>query len=168
MLSSISWQQYLAAVAILTISYYLFVILRYYQSDLSNFFHPRKKADSLFTGLETPPVQVMGQAKSEDVLTIEDPDAFQFGDITPDEEHVVPLVSDPSQELVLEAGDLINAFTNIDNKPEFLSLLKILISSYQRFGDTLDLPVIYEKVSSMASAKLRFKLTRDDLQAALQ
>lgn len=170
MLSSISWQQYLAAIVLISVSYYLYVILRYYQSEISSLFKPGKNSNP-FPGIAASNIQVMGAAKLENGVSISDTQELQFDEPTPDEidshnEDVsIVDIHNPSLELVAEAGNLIEAFKDIDNKVEFLSLLQILISSYKRFKNDIDLPGTLKRVIELSSNKLLFPVTIADLQS---
>ena len=143
MLSSISWQHYFAAIIILSLIYYGYVVLRYYQKEISNLFNRKQDATALFSNVQTGPYQVMGNAKSDNGVTItESQDLIFFQpleDHPPAGETIAADIS-PSQELAVEAGNLIEAFKEIDNKQEFITLLRILIGSYKRFKDEIDLP----------------------------
>ena len=175
MLSSISWQHYLAAVIILTISYYGYVILRYYQTEIANLFNRKKSSAEIFAGVQSAPIAVMGKAKLDNGVTLADTEELQFSDVSPDDagtfsEMTSPAGNEnlsaiePSQELVWEAGNLIDAFRDVDNKQEFLSLLRILVDSYKRYQEDIDLPATLERVVELAKDKLQFTIALSDLQ----
>lgn len=166
MLSSISWQQYLAAIVILTLFYYLYILLRYYQKEIGHLLNRQQKQSNIFSGVASP-IQVMGAAKLDNGVSISNTGDLQFGETSPDEiKSPAVSASDPSQELVMEAANLIEAFKDIDNKPEFLSLLKILIGSYQRFQDEIDFSLSLNRILEISKKKLQFPVTLGDLQSA--
>jgi hypothetical protein len=169
MLSSISWQHYIAAIIILSVTYYGYVILRYYQKEISNLFNRKQDARALFSNAQTAPYQVMGNAKLDNGVTITESQDLAFSE--PLEDHPaagVTVTADitPSQELAVEAGNLIDAFKEIDNKPEFITLLQILIGSYKRYKDEIDLPVTLNHVMELSKEKLMFPIALTDLQGS--
>ena len=167
MLSSISWQHYIAAIIILSVTYYGYVVLRYYQKEISNLFNRKQDATALFSNVQTGPYQVMGNAKLDDGVTITESQDLVFSE--PLEDHpaagtTVTADITPSQELAAEAGNLIDAFKEIDNKPEFITLLRILIGSYKRYKDEIDLPLTLNRVVELSKEKLMFPIALTDLQ----
>lgn len=174
MLSSISWQHYLAAIVILTVSYYGYVILRYYQKEISNLFNLKQNSANLFANAQAAPANVMGAAKLDNGVSVAKSDELYFSESTPDDIIEVSTIQDnphsntdviysPSVELENEAGNLIAAFQEIDNKPEFITLLRILINSYKRFKDDIDLPVTLNRIVEISKEKLMFQLSLTDL-----
>ena len=179
MLSSISWQHYLAAIVILTVSYYGYVILRYYQKEISNLFNQKQSSANLFANAQAAPAQaapanVMGAAKLDNGVSVAKSDELYFSESTPDDVLEVSTIQEnphsntdviysPSVELENEAGNLIAAFKEIDNKPEFITLLRILINSYKRFKDDIDLPVTLNRIVEISKEKLMFQLSLTDL-----
>jgi len=169
MLSSISWQHYLAAIIILSLIYYGYVVLRYYQKEISSLFNRKQDATSLFSNVQTGPYQVMGDAKLDSGVSITESQDLVFSE--PLEDHPAAGVTSaaditPSQELAVEAGNLIEAFKEIDNKPEFITLLRILIESYKRYKDEIDLPVTLNRVVELSKEKLMFPIALTDLQVS--
>lgn len=174
MLSSISWQHYLAAIIILTVSYYGYVLLRYYQKEISNWFNRKQNNPTLFSTAQAMSSNVMGAAKLDNGVSLFNSEDLSFAESSADDEHmaiseendnvknVIPI--SPSQELELEAGNLIAAFQAIDNKPEFITLLQILINSYKRFKDEIELPATLNRIVELSKKKLLFPLTLTDLQ----
>lgn len=169
MLSSFSWQHYIAAIVIITVSYYLYVVLRYYQKEIANLFNRRSTSTEMFTSVQTAPIEVMGKAKPDNGIKFSDASELQFTEASPDDPEIVsepvPFANthQPSSELIQEANNLIEAFKDLDNKQEFLSLLGILIDSYKRYSDEIDLPAALDRVITMASEKLKFPVTSSDL-----
>jgi hypothetical protein len=174
MLSSISWQHYLVAVIILTVSYYGYVILRYYQKEISNLFNRGQKPTTLFPNAQAATANVMGAAKLDNGVSVSKSDELYFSESTPDDLIEVSTIQEnphsntdviysPSVELENEAGNLIAAFQEIDNKPEFITLLRILINSYKRFKDDIDLPATLNRIVETSKEKLMFPLSLTDL-----
>lgn len=172
MLSSISWQHYFAAVVIITISYYLYVILRYYQKEIGNLFYRKPQAADVFSAIQSPAISVMGQAKPDNGVTVTETKNLPFTDVLPDEPiqtiteqmQTADIQADPSSELVSEAGNLIEAFKDVDNKQEFLTLVGILVSSYKRFQEQIDLPAALNRVVEISKDKLKFTVALSDFQ----
>lgn len=172
MLSSISWQHYLAAVVIITISYYLYVILRYYQKEISNLFTRKPQTAGIFAAVQSPDMSIMGQAKPDHGVTIGETQNLPFTEVLPDDpkegitaltqETTIP--TDPSSELVTEAGNLIEAFKDVDNKQEFVTLVGILVGSYKRFQEQIDLPAALSRVVEISKDKLKFTVVISDFQ----
>ncbi len=169
MLSSISWQHYIAAIVIITVSYYLYVVLRYYQKEIANLFNRRSPSTEMFAGVQAAPIEVMGKAKPDIGVKLSDASELQFSEASPDDPEILsesgPFKNtyQPSTELIQEANNLIEAFKNLDNKQEFLSLLGILIDSYKRYSDEIDLPSALDRVITTAKVKLQFPITSSDL-----
>jgi hypothetical protein len=169
MLSSISWQHYVAAIIILALIYYGYVVLRYYQKEISNLFNRKQDATALFSNVQTRPYQVMGNAKLDNGVTITESQDLVYSE--PLEDHPATSATcaadiTPSQELTVEAGNLIDAFKEIDNKPEFITLLRILIGSYKRYKDEIDLPIMLNSVVELSKEKLMFPIALTDLQVS--
>ncbi len=175
MLSSISWQHYLAAIVILTVSYYSYVILRYYQKEITNLVNRKQSSANLFANAQAAPANVMGVAKLDNGVSVSKSEELYFSDSTPDDVLAVSTIQEnlnsqkeviysPSEELEAEAGNLIAAFQEIDNKPEFITLLRILIDSYKRFRDDIDLPATLNRIVEISKEKLKFPLSLSDLQ----
>jgi len=167
MLSSISWQHYLAAIIILSLAYYGYVTLRYYQKEISNLFNRKQTGNPIFSEVQTASFQVMGNAKSENGVSFLEPEDLVISE--PIENQPATVVNTnrdipPSQELEVEAGNLIDAFKEIDNKPEFITLLRILVASYKRYKDEIDLPSLLTKVIELSKEKLLFTLSPTDLK----
>ncbi|WCT14372.1 hypothetical protein [Mucilaginibacter jinjuensis] len=126
MLSSISWQHYLIAVVIITISYYLYVVLRYFQKEIEHLFNRKPQTAGIFSTAQSPNISVMGQVKPDIGVTIGETQNLPFADVLPDDpkEEITGLIretsihTDPSSELVSEAGTLIEAFRDVDDKQE--------------------------------------------------
>ena len=174
MLSSISWQHYLAAIVILTASYYGYVILRYYQKEISNLFNRKQSSTNLFVNAQAAPANVMGAAKLDNGVSVSQSEELYFSDSTPDDVGAVSIIREnhpsqteaiysPSEELEIEADNLIAAFQEIDNKPEFITLLRILIDSYKRFKADIDLQATLNRIVEIFKEKLMFPQSLNDL-----
>jgi len=172
MLSSISWQHYLVSIVIITVSYYLYVMFRYYKKEIGNLFNRKPQTADVFSAVQTSANSVMGQAKPDDGITICEAQNLSFTDALPDdtEEAIIGLSrtasiqNDPSSELIAEAGNLIEAFKDVDNKQEFLTLLGILVSSYKRFQELIDFPAALSRVAEISKDKLKFTVAPSDFQ----
>lgn len=172
MLSSISWQHYLAAVVIITVSYYLYIVLRYYQKEIGNLFNRKPQTSNFFSGVQAPAYAVMGQAKPDNGVTIGETQNLPFTDVLPDDlieaatksTDLVSNQNDPSSELVSEAGNLIEAYKDVDNKQEFITLIGILVGSYKRFQEQIDLPAALSRVVEISKDKLKFTVALSDFQ----
>jgi hypothetical protein len=172
MLSSISWQHYLAAVVIITISYYLYVVLRYYQKEIGNLFNRKPLTANVFSAVQSQAPSVMGLAKPDNGVTISETQNLPFSDVLPDdpEEAINGLTdsasieNDPSSELISEAGNLIEAFKDVDNKQEFVTLVGILVGSYKRFQEQIDLPASLSQVVEISKDKLKFTVALSDFK----
>jgi hypothetical protein len=175
MLSSISWQQYLAAVVTITVSYYLYIGFRYYQQDITHLFNRKQKPFEDYVGIPPAIYSVMGEAKPDRGISISDAQELIFASASPDEaenltskstalENSGDSLIEPGMELVEEAGSLMEAFKDNDNKPEFLALLKILIGSYKRVEIDIDLSVALKRIVERSKEKLPFPISLTDLQ----
>lgn len=172
MLSSISWQQFLAVLSILTLAYYAYVGLRYYQREIRNFF-VKRTATVPQSAASSPPFQVMGTARPDHGVSISDSEELHFvvddepeSEITETPRPKTPDTppSDPTDALVKDVSHLVNAFQEIDDKPEFLSLLHIQIGTYQADAEEIDWPRVKKRVMQLTHEKLPFAIQETDLQ----
>ncbi len=153
MLSFISWPQYFAALVIIGLAYYSVVLVKYYREELLAFVHPKpslpQRTVPMFTG------EVIGSIKPDAGESSVNPEDLQF----PDDE---PTVQD---ELINEIRALVNAFTGLDQKDEFLSLLSLIFS---RYAETeIDPSSMIEQILENAHA-LSFTVYQADIEAAWQ
>lgn len=171
MLSSISWQEFLAALIIITLVYYLYIGLRYYQKELWAIAN-RKQVAGLNQS-ETPPTsyQVMGTAKPDHGVSVSDADHLQFAiddepETVENEVHAVANTPErePTEALLNDVTHLVNAFKEIDDKAEFLSLLRIQYGSYHSDSDTIDWPAVKQRTLQLTQDKLPFKVLDADVQ----
>ena len=156
MLNTISWQQYIAAVLLLTAAWYAYVGLRYYQPEISAFLKIKPKADSIMPGVAH---AVMGPAQPEAGTSLNDPKELIFSVAADDDISDQTLPKGPADDLLAEAETLINAFEESDDKNGFLSLLNILISKYEVFADEISLPQL---ISKLSKHKLPFTVAADE------
>lgn len=157
MFTSISWQQYVVAVFIITVAYYGYVLLRYYRPEIQQFF--QKKKTGIVSHTPISPTAVLGTAQPDPGLTITDSQELMFAASDNPDEGINPY----EQALEQETTDLAEAFLQIDDKPQFLSLLSVLIKKYQPFSTEMKLQAPIEKVWERYSAQLPFQLSVDEL-----
>lgn len=173
MLSSISWQQFLAALVIITLVFYLYIGLRYYRKELWAIAN-RKQVAGLNQS-ETPATsyQVMGTAKPDYGVSVSDADHLQFAiDDEPETETIANEVHtvantperEPTVALLSDVTHLVNAFKEIDDKAEFLSLLRIQYGSYHSDSDAIDWPAVKQRTLQLTQDKLPFKVLDADVQ----
>jgi hypothetical protein len=160
MLNQISWQQYFVAVIILTVAWYAYIGLRYYQPELSAFLKIKPKTKSNLLEVATSH-SVMGSARPEPGSNLADSDELIFSASTADDISDQTLPKGPSDDLLAEADTLISAFKENDDKLGFLSLLRVLISKYEIFADEISLPQVISALKSTAN-KLPFTITADE------
>lgn len=174
MLSSISWQQYFAAIALIGACYYLYVILRYYQRELFDLFKAKQINPVLTQNNAFTSSSIMGPAKPDPGISILDDADLQFvateADERVEETEAGPILVNPTRfsaqaQLINEADKLIEAFTEVDSKAEFLSLLKILLHSYKPYASAINYAQVTGHVMTASRTKLPFELTSDDLPA---
>lgn len=174
MLSSISWQQYFAAIAIISASYYLYVILRYYQREVTNLFIAKRPGQVLAPSCTLSSFAVMGQAKQDQSITVVADEELQFAEADIDENLNKPVAESiaanpiellPQMQLLNETDKLIDAFTDVDSKSEFISLLNILLTSYKPYESEINYLQLTEHILNESYGKLPFDLTSKDLPA---
>lgn len=156
MLNTISWQQYIVAVFLLTAAWYAYVGLRYYQPELSSFLKIKSKPTSALPEVATAH-SVMGTIQPDVGTSLHDAQELIFSIASDDAVSDQTLPKGPADDLLAEAETLISAFEENDDKKGFLSLLKILISKYEVFADEISL---LQTITSLkaSSTKLPFKI----------
>jgi hypothetical protein len=159
MFNSISWQQYVTAVLLLTIAWYVYVGLRYYQPELSRYLRIKPKPSSPLPEVATAPTSLMAAARPEPGTGQQNAEELIFSIATDDDISDQTLPKGPSDELLAEAETLINAFSDSDDKNNFLKLLRILISKYDIFADEISLPSAISSLQTYAAGKLTFPIT---------
>jgi hypothetical protein len=160
MLNSISWPQYIVAVLLLTAAWYAYVGLRYFGPEISAFLKIKPKQDSNLPEVATAH-SVMGAIRPEVGTSLNDPDELIFSIASDDEVADQTLPQGPADELLAEAETLITAFTESDDKPGFLSLLRVLISKYEVFADEISLPQVISALQTAAN-KLPFTIKANE------
>jgi hypothetical protein len=156
MLNSISWQQYVVAVILITAAWYAYVGLRYYQPEISALLKFKPKTHSVIPEVAH---SVMGSAQPEVGTSLNDPEELIFSMATSDDISEATLPKGPADDLLAEAESLISAFEESDDKKGFLSLLKILISKYEIFADEISLPQV---IDALKTKKLPFTITANE------
>ncbi|WP_295769274.1 hypothetical protein [uncultured Mucilaginibacter sp.] len=174
MLSSISWQQYFAVLLLISASYYAFVLLRYYQNDIAVFLKNKKSGQPALPEPETSSFEVMGKAQPEPGVSFSEGDELQFL-IEPDGEPSSPETDvaqeeeersvEQRQHLLGEVTDLITAFHAMDDKPGFLSLLKIQLEPYAAANVSANWTALKKQIIELSKGKLPFKLGIQDLRS---
>ncbi len=172
MLSSISWQQFLAALVIITLVYYFYIGLRYYQKDLRAIANRKKVSGLNQSGTHATAYQVMGIAKQEHGVSVSDADHLYFAiDDEPETEtianevHPIANTTDqgPTEALLNDVSQLINAFKEVDDKAEFLSLLRIQYHSYHADGEAIDWPAVKQRTLQLSGERLPFSVSEADV-----
>ncbi|WP_175270101.1 hypothetical protein [Mucilaginibacter humi] len=115
---------------------------------------------------------MMGEARPDNGVSVSDTQNLMFSETVPDDPEFMssdltqaPPADGSSVDLIRETAELVEAFKDIDNKQEFLTLLHILIGSYQRFNTDLDLAPVFDRVVALSKEKLVFPVTLADLQS---
>lgn len=163
MLSNISWQQYLTAIILISICWYAYVGLRYYQPEISLFFKIKPKGDAIMPSIaSTPHSPVIGQIKPDTGTSLENPDELIFSTSSTDDIGDQTIPKGSSDDLLAEAETLVNAFSESEDKVGFLSLFRVLVDKYQAYSDEIALPQIVTKVRNYASEKLPFIIRADE------
>jgi hypothetical protein len=157
MLNTISWQQYLTAIFLLSAAWYAYIGLRFYRPAIA----ARLGLKSPNTTL-TPPVQgklstVMGKIKPDEGTILADAGELTFGAAASDDVSDETLPPGPGDELLAEAKVLVDAFGSQDDKAEFLSLLRLLVDKYQIVHDEISLPAVMSDLSAYAAERLSFQ-----------
>jgi hypothetical protein len=159
MLSTISWQQYVTAVLLLSAAWYAYVGLRYYQPELSAFLKIKPKPQST----SVPPVAnqltvVMGEARPEADTGLYNPEELIFSNSQSDDISDQTLPKGPSDDLLVEGMVLVDAYGDNNDKAEFLSLFELLLSKYEVFADEINLSAVIKQLNAYAANKLPFKI----------
>jgi hypothetical protein len=158
MLNTISWQQYLIAVLLLSIAWYAYVGLRYYHTELSAWLKIKPAVQSTVPPVANKLTAVMGAAKPEADTGLYEPEQLLFAGTEPDDISDQTLPKGPADDLLDEAKVLVDAYRENDNKTEFLSLFKLLLDKYEVFQDEISLPAVIRPLSEFAGTRLPFRL----------
>ena len=159
MLSSISWQQYFTAVVSLSAAWYAYVGWRFYQPELLALLKIRGKASSTLPAVTGIMTEVMGEVKPDADTALFSSEELRFGSNEPDDISDQTLPKGPGDDLLAEAQALINAYQDNDNKAEFLSFFKVLLSKYEVFADEISLPAV---LSALQTKELPFTIKADE------
>lgn len=157
MITSISWQQYFVAIFILTALYYAYVLTRYYRPEIRQFF--QKKKSPVVQPTPVTPAAILGSIQQEPGMSVLEGNELVFAESdNPDEG-----VNQYEQALEQETSELAEAFREIDDKPQFLNLLQVLLKKYQPFSTEMKLNIPLERVWERYKGKLPFKLSTEDM-----
>ncbi|HEY4325149.1 MAG TPA: hypothetical protein VGN20_14225 [Mucilaginibacter sp.] len=160
MLHTISWQQYLTVVFLLTAAWYAFVALKYYRTEVATFLKFTPKPSGFTPPVANQMTAVIGEAVTAPGEETFDPqDVLYAGSGIPDEISDQTLPKGPADDLLAEAQTLVTVFQETDNKSEFLSLLKVLIDKYEVFADEISLPATINTLKQFAQNRLPFRLS---------
>jgi hypothetical protein len=162
MLNTISWQQYITAVILLSAAWYAYVGLRYYQVELSAFLKIKPTANSSVPSVANQMTVVMGEAKPEADTGLYSPEELIFSGAQPDDISDQTLPKGPGDDLIAEAIVLVDAYADNGDKTEFLSLFKLLLDKYEVFADEISLPATIKQLNSYAVDKLPFKIEAEE------
>ena len=158
MLNAISWQQYISVTILCCAAWYAYVGLRFYLPELRAFLKIKPNNNSIMPPVASNSNAVMGRINIESDTAAYDAGELIFGDTTPDDIGDETLPKGPADDLLAEAQTLIAAYEENDDKPGFLSLLKVLLSKYEVFADEISLPAIIKSLQQLAQTKLPFRL----------
>lgn len=162
MLQQFSWQQFLVAIAVLTLIWYVAVILIFYRKELKAFFKGKPPEqpnhdplphswDNYVDDLpDETKDDLMGKSKLPEGVSIIDMEELQFSE--PDSKvEKLGLVSDVIEEIKL----IFKILGQEDgNKQDFLKLMAEVKSRYPKISSSSSLPQINEFILSNASFHL--------------
>ncbi len=144
MLHAISWQQYLTAVLVISLIYYAFVLLRYYRVELLGLIGLKNETQSVLPQVSSD-ASLMGAARPEPGMSSVSPEELMFAEPEPEE-------LSASDDFQAEALTLVKAFEQLNDKPEFLALLELLVYKYVPFRQEIDLDVVMNTIREKVSA----------------
>ncbi|MDB5131762.1 MAG: hypothetical protein JWR02_1511 [Mucilaginibacter sp.] len=104
----------------------------------------------------------MGPAKRKVDTRLLDPEAFIFTVASPDDINDQTLPNGPADDLLAEAKVLVDAYSDNDNKTEFLSLFKLLLDKYEVFRNEISLPAVIRSVGDFAESRLSFRVEQTE------
>lgn len=174
MLSTISWPQYLAAVAVTSTCYYSYLLLRYYQREISGLFTPKEARSKINENTSTAPKPIMGGIVETELINFLDDTEVLFAeedqpertDLKQENQEAANTGTEPlQQQLIKEADELIEVFAGVDDKSEFISLLTILANTYRQYATAIDFPGLVAHILQAAPTRLHFELAAGDLSA---
>jgi hypothetical protein len=158
MLNAISWQQYVTAVLGFSAAWYAYVCLRYYRTELAAWLKIKPAVQSQVPLVANKLTVVMGAAKPEADTGLYPAEELLFSAGDPDDISDQTLPKGPADDLLDEAKVLVNAYSENDNKTEFLSLFRLLLDKYEVFRDEISLPAVIRALSEFAGSRLPFRL----------
>lgn len=162
MLNVITWQQYLIATLLLSITWYIYVGLRYYRTELAVLLKIKPAVQTVAPLVNNKLSVVMGEAKPEADTGLYAAEELLFSAAEPDDISEQTLPPGPADDLLAEGKVLIAAYAGSDNKSEFLSLFKLLLEKYEVFRDEISLPVIIRSLSEFADSRLPFAVDKTE------
>ncbi|MFS2187228.1 hypothetical protein ACCC92_11190 [Mucilaginibacter sp. Mucisp84] len=158
MLNAISWQQYVAAVLSFSAAWYAYVGLRYYRTELAAWLKIKPTVQSTVPPVANKLTVVMGAAKPETDTGLYPAEELLFSAGDPDDISDQTLPKGPADDLLDEAKVLINAYSENNDKTEFLSLFRLLLDKYEVFREEISLPAVISALSEFAGSRLPFRL----------
>lgn len=162
MLNSISWQQYLTAVVLLSAAWYAFIGLRFYRPEIANWLKIKPALKTSIPAVANKFTVVMGEAKPDADTGLYPAEELVFSAGEPDEISDQTLPKGPADDLLEEAKILVDAYGDNDNKTEFLSLFKLLLDKYEVFHDEISLPAVIHSLTAFAASRLPFRLKENE------
>lgn len=168
MLKSISWQEFLTVMSILSVIYYSVLGLLYYRAEISNFLSGRTRVKA------SPPSNsakrsssLIGQIKEEEEI---DEDEEQ-GTLSSDQIH--PVENNPRDALLGAVADLLKDLKEIidsiaankTEKSECLVLFKAIFSKYSQLGGTRYQQSINLFLYENAVDQFAFELTLEEINS---
>ncbi|WDF81179.1 hypothetical protein PQ469_14300 [Mucilaginibacter sp. KACC 22773] len=162
MLNAISWQQYLTAILLLSMAWYAYVALRYYRKELAAWLKIRPAIQTAVPPVANKLNVVMGAAKPDADTGLYPAEELVFAAPEPDDISDQTLPKGPADDLLEEAKVLVDAYSENDNKTEFLSLFKLLLDKYEVFADEISLPAVINSLQAFAGSKLPFKIQANE------
>jgi hypothetical protein len=158
MLNAISWQQYLTAILLMSVAWYAYVGLRFYQPEIQALLKIKPKANSVTPPVANQMTAVMGKIRPDADTGVVEAEELVFGNSTPDDISDQTLPNGPADDLLAEAQILVAAYGENDDKPGFIALLNILVGKYEVFADEISLPPIIDSLKQLAQTKLPFQV----------
>lgn len=168
MLNSVTWQQFALAVGIATVIYYVFVLLRYYRSELTSAIK-RSPSDRSPKVLPLYPNNLVGEAKpTEPGVSLADSDELEFAEgetpsaqQTGTAEESLSVSANAYDNLKDEVKELISyAAAAEENKEGLLNLLLLYLEKAEEpYRDNLSAYMIGE-----CHGRFGFEILPDDLK----
>lgn len=151
MFTTISWGNYLIAFALVSLTWYIYVGLRYYKNELLAFFHGKKKAGS--------GNRLSDGATPRENIFIDQPTTPPI--------RISELEDDTFQEVDHLIGRLKKLFSEIQStvvEEEFTNYLRLLLAEYPLLGQSVFKSQVNEFIlSEIARGNLPFQFTEQHL-----